>query len=101
MSAAVQVEACPRCGIQRPFHCDCDQTVDALGGFSVFVNALAVVQAVPIESTEPNPTEYFVTLEGKHEFSKTEYRFKAEDAKRLGQLITEKADEMLMPDGQG
>lgn len=100
MSAAVQVEACPRCGIQRPFHCDCDQTVDAAGGFSIFVNGLAVVEAV-LEDQTPKPAEYFVTLEGKHEFSKTEYRFKAEDAKRLGQLIIEKADEMLMPDGQG
>jgi hypothetical protein len=97
MSTAVQVERCPRCGIQKPFYCACDQTVDAEGGFSIYVHGLAVVEATTPDKT-PKPTEHFLVLEGQHEFSKTEYRFKAEDAKRLGQLIIDAAEELLKPD---
>lgn len=91
MSTAVQVETCPRCGIQKPFYCACDETVDAEGGLSIYVHGLGVVY-VTTEDKPTKPTEYVVALEGQHEFMKTEYRFKAEDARRLAQLILKAAD---------
>lgn len=99
MSAQLKPETCPRCGIQRPFYCDCEDTFD-LNGASLTVAGLGKVDARERDSDGFHKSEYFVLLKLKSESMNfaAELELSPEAAYALAEKIHAKAVEMATDD---
>ncbi|PYS72729.1 MAG: hypothetical protein DMF69_06920 [Acidobacteria bacterium] len=80
---------CPRCGVKRPFYCECKNIVDANdGALTVKVSGIQIVNIKGRPKDNQTEPKVLLTLESSRDSSlKAEAQLDYESARRLAKRI--------------
>ena len=95
MSAVLQ-ETCPRCGIQRPWHCDCEDMFDVNSGrATITVAGMGTVKAT-LDDAPQKPTIYELDLKIRDDENHLAFdlRMSLDDALRFAEKVRAQVEEL-------